>query len=408
MAIYEYDKKPENTQQPTIQIKEIPIYGGSRLGQYRTSYTNQVADKKTALGQRVYEFANHLQNVLVVLADFKVPVGTDGTATEFKAIVVSANDYYPFGMVMEGRKYYDPNYDYRYGFNGKEDDKDFGSNLQDFDARFYNAAIGRWLSVDPLRHRSPDMTPYRFGFNNPIRYLDPDGKWEEDGHFWTVFAFAVSVGLDINTAYIIAQQAEAPDHIVIMNGDISNLDFTLRMRPHPDYIWANHGADGGLGTWAERTWQMEMHGLTGGLQSEVLQKAFYKTKNIRLEYLHLLGDAWAHSYVDKNGVRKMFGDKVTRTPIGRITLQHKFYDENGKFRWFSYDPTDQIALREEEYTLYTESLQKLFSDPEFSAFSAKKANKEVFSYYTKTWGKQVRKYNIFPTLYHLPNLRKVI
>lgn len=184
MAIYEYDKKPENTHQATIQLKEIPIYGGSRLGQYRMSYSTievegtptRIKDKSTALGQRVYEFSNHLQNVLVVLADFKVPV-TDGTTTSFKAIVVSANDYYPFGMVMEGRKYYDPNYDYRYGFNGKEDDKDFGDKqlIQDYGFRLYNPAIAKFLSVDPLAPDYPELTVYQFASNTPIWAIDLDG-----------------------------------------------------------------------------------------------------------------------------------------------------------------------------------------------------------------------------------------
>ena len=176
MSIYEYDKTTTNTIQPTIQLKEIPIYGGSRLGQYRRSYTNQVADKKTALGQRVYEFSNHLQNVLVVLADFKVPIQVD-TEVSFKAIVVSANDYYPFGMVMEGRKYRDPNYDYRYGFNGKEDDKDFGDKqlIQDYGFRLYNPALVRFLSVDPLAPSYPELTVYQFASNTPIWAIDLDG-----------------------------------------------------------------------------------------------------------------------------------------------------------------------------------------------------------------------------------------
>jgi hypothetical protein len=37
-----------------------------------------------------------------------------------------------------------------------------------------------WLSVDPLAEKAPDWTPYRFCFNNPVRYTDPDGRWEWD------------------------------------------------------------------------------------------------------------------------------------------------------------------------------------------------------------------------------------
>ena len=107
-----------------------------------------------------------------MLADFKVPI-----QVEFKAIVVSANDYYPFGMVMEGRKYRDENYDYRYGFNGKEDDKDFGDKqlIQDYGFRLYNPALVRFLSVDPLAPSYPELTVYQFASNTPIWMIDIDG-----------------------------------------------------------------------------------------------------------------------------------------------------------------------------------------------------------------------------------------
>ena len=212
MAIYEYDRKPTNTHQATIEIKEIPIYGGSRLGQYRPSYSTinvdgtptSIKDKSTALGQRVYEFSNHLSNVLVVLADFKVPV-TDGTTTSFKTIVVSANDYYPFGMVMGGgtntngsdkigdRAYQNTTFGYRYGFNGKEDDKDFGDKqlIQDYGFRLYNPAIARFLSVDPLSPSYPMLTPYQFASNSPIIAIDLDGLEAININLYT---FSLTVG----------------------------------------------------------------------------------------------------------------------------------------------------------------------------------------------------------------------
>ncbi|WP_306353669.1 hypothetical protein [Flavobacterium sp. '19STA2R22 D10 B1'] len=42
----------------------------------------------------------------------------------------------------------------------------------------------RWLSPDPLSEEFPDWTPYRFGFNNPIRYNDPTGMLENDGDYF--------------------------------------------------------------------------------------------------------------------------------------------------------------------------------------------------------------------------------
>ena len=188
LAIYEYDTPSETHPEPTIVLKEIPIQGGSRLGQYKPHYVQNtegqiVKDKPTALGQRVYEFSNHLQNVLVVIADYKVPHFVIDPETQekvftregFKAIVKAANDYYPFGMTMAGRTF--SSEEYRYGFNGKEDDKDFGDKqlIQDYGFRLYNPAIARFLSVDPLAPSYPELTVYQFASNTPIWAIDLDG-----------------------------------------------------------------------------------------------------------------------------------------------------------------------------------------------------------------------------------------
>ena len=52
--------------------------------------------------------------------------------------------------------------------------------MYDYGARNYDPALGRWMNVDPLAEKAPNWTPYRFCFNNPVRYTDPDGQWEWD------------------------------------------------------------------------------------------------------------------------------------------------------------------------------------------------------------------------------------
>lgn len=47
-----------------------------------------------------------------------------------------------------------------------------------YGARWYDPAVGRFTSVDPLAEDAPDWTPYRYGFNNPLIYTDPDGMFE--------------------------------------------------------------------------------------------------------------------------------------------------------------------------------------------------------------------------------------
>jgi RHS repeat-associated protein len=63
----------------------------------------------------------------------------------------------------------------RYGFNGKENDSEFG-NQYDYGARMYNAQIGRWLSVDPLMAKYPEWSTYAFSANSPIATIDNSGE----------------------------------------------------------------------------------------------------------------------------------------------------------------------------------------------------------------------------------------
>jgi len=36
--------------------------------------------------------------------------------------------------------------------------------------------LGRWLSLDPFAKKYPDISPFTYTANNPILYIDPDGK----------------------------------------------------------------------------------------------------------------------------------------------------------------------------------------------------------------------------------------
>jgi RHS repeat-associated protein len=87
----------------------------------------------------------------------------------------SATDYYPFGMEMPGRSFSSSNY--RFGFNGKPKDNEVNGNgnLYDYGFRIFNPSISRFLSLDPLTKKFPELTPFQFASNSPIMAIDLDG-----------------------------------------------------------------------------------------------------------------------------------------------------------------------------------------------------------------------------------------
>jgi RHS repeat-associated protein len=123
---------------------------------------------------RFFELSNHLGNVLVTVSDKKLPVSSNGTTVDYNtADVITAQDYYPFGMTMPGRKFSAANAKYRYGFNGQEHDKELNENITTALYWEYDSRIGRRWNLDPVPQVG--VSDYACLGNNPINLSDADG-----------------------------------------------------------------------------------------------------------------------------------------------------------------------------------------------------------------------------------------
>ncbi len=150
-----------------------------------------------------------------------------------------------------------------YTFSAKE--KDAETNFSYFGARYYQADLSIWLSVDPLADKLPGWSPYAFCINNPIMYVDPDGRipWSKitgstkiTSHLQTSRTIGGSTkphqGLDISAAYGSTYRSAAGGTVIATSGDGSfkdnPLDGNYKVAPNANdgggwgnFVVVNHG-----------------------------------------------------------------------------------------------------------------------------------------------------------------------
>lgn len=100
-------------------------------------------------------------------------LGNNRVVATASGAVTQKTHYYPFGTAFAESTNRDSQ---PYKYNGKELDQMHGLNLYDYSARYYESAIGRFTSVDPLAEKYYSWSPYAYCANNPIRFIDPTGE----------------------------------------------------------------------------------------------------------------------------------------------------------------------------------------------------------------------------------------
>ncbi len=160
-----------------LQKITYPSSGGQTTTDYSGGfvYTNNTVDffafsegrvrKVSGNWQYEYDLKDHLGNVRATFSN------NNGTAT-----LLQADSYYPFGYKMPGLSYQN-GAENKFTYNGKELEDEFGLDWYHYGARYYDPAVGRWWSVDPL---DEFMSPYIYVGNNPIMLVDPDGMMSDD------------------------------------------------------------------------------------------------------------------------------------------------------------------------------------------------------------------------------------
>ena len=99
-------------------------------------------------------------------------LGSSSYITNLEGEVVQHIEYVPFGEVFVEER--NNIWNTPYLFNAKEFDEETG--LYYYGARYYDPRLSLWISVDPLAEKYPALSSFCFSANNPVTYIDPDGK----------------------------------------------------------------------------------------------------------------------------------------------------------------------------------------------------------------------------------------
>lgn|GEM_PF-6997881 len=162
------------TWKPDSLVSTTAIDSYAQYGTDSVYYYREKTQIPRIIGEKEYEVKDHLGNVRMTFSDIKSPNDPYDLSLGFQLNLLNVNNFYPFGMQMPDRTWSESS-DYRYGFQGQEQDDEVYGKGNSTTAEFwqYDARLGRRWNVDPRPVTS--LSSYATFSNNPSVYSDIKG-----------------------------------------------------------------------------------------------------------------------------------------------------------------------------------------------------------------------------------------
>lgn len=168
-------------------------------------------------------------------------LGTPRLITGNGGAQIAQHHYQPFGPELPSSTATSSNYDEKAKFTGHERD---ASTLDYMHARYYDATIGRFLSVDPARGATPgapqSWNRYAYAKNNPIAFIDADGRDATDYRTLQVRVHLVYSNADQDPLWTSATLRQRVEAGVAQARDyFSKMGITLAVSRREGTVFAN-------------------------------------------------------------------------------------------------------------------------------------------------------------------------
>jgi RHS repeat-associated protein len=172
--------------------------------------TRNDIDDGTAKQLIRYQFGNHLGSAMLEVND--------------RAEIISYEEYFPYGSTAYQGVRSQTKTPKRFRYTGKERDEESG--LYYHGARYYAPWIGRWSSSDPAQLED-GVNLYTYVHDNPLVFMDPNGKAAHAGHYRSVYLAALVVGYEPDVAAKMAFYAQMPDQVKELDAAEAGKNFFL-------------------------------------------------------------------------------------------------------------------------------------------------------------------------------------